>query len=279
MSGNDKQGYGQKRSGGLRKGELSPRTFEAVDEGPAMPEEEVFAEDDQDDLRAAGPARSSSSGSRLNNPTNLTGARRAVNTTMQQTQGGINRAPTPIPARRTGQVDEMRRPSPLPGAMVGRPTRTVTAPQSPSEPNKQSRNIHWLLYVGVGMVAALALWVVGSALVAWGSAKYNDIAYGNPRTFQTNAVVGHGGDSPQHPSHFIALNLSGQVIIIELRAGNPANSINYTGPHFYETDGNLIPITLEFRDVNHDGKPDMLIYFQDNVIVFLNNGTQFIPPK
>ena len=129
------------------------------------------------------------------------------------------------------------------------------------------------------MVAALALWVVGSSLVAWGSARYNDIAYGNPRTFQTDAVVGHGGDSLQHPSHFIALNLNGQVIIIELRAGNPANSINYTGPHFYETGGDLIPISLEFRDVNHDGKPDMLIHFQDNVIVFLNDGTQFIPPK
>jgi len=129
------------------------------------------------------------------------------------------------------------------------------------------------------MVAALALWVVGSSLVAWGSARFNDIAYGNPRTFQTDAVVGHGGDSPQHPSHFIALNLNGQVIIIELRAGNPANSINYTGPHFYETGGNLIPVTLEFRDVNHDGKPDMLIHFQDNVIVFLNDGTQFLPPK
>jgi hypothetical protein len=128
------------------------------------------------------------------------------------------------------------------------------------------------------MVAALALWVVGSALVAWGSATYSNIAYGNPRTFQTDAVVGHG-DSPQHPSHFIALNLKGQVIIIELRGGNPANSITYTGPHFYETGGNLIPVTLEFRDVNHDGKPDMLIHFQDNVIVFLNNGTQFVPPK
>ena len=129
------------------------------------------------------------------------------------------------------------------------------------------------------MVAALAVWMVGSSFVAWGSATYNNIAYGNPRTFQTDAVVGHGGDSPQHPSHFIALNLNGQVIIIELRAGNPANSINYTGPHFYETGGNLIPVTLEFRDVNHDGKPDMLIHFQDNVIVFLNDGTQFIPPK
>jgi hypothetical protein len=269
MSGNDKEAQ-QKRTTGPRKNELSPLTFEMTDQDIPMSEDDLLAEDDP---LAANPPRPSTSAIRLNNPTNLTGSRRAISTTTQQSQQ-TPRTSAAIPPRRNGQVI-----APLPGSTTARPIRNVTTPQSPSEPDKQARNIHWLLYVGVGMVAALALWVVGSSLVAWGSAKYNDIAYGNPRTFQTDAVVGHGGDSPQHPSHFIALNLNGQVIIIELRAGNPANSINYTGPHFYETGGNLIAITLEFRDVNHDGKPDMLIHFQDNVIVFLNDGTQFIPPK
>ena len=266
MSGNDKQAQ-QKRTTGPRKHELSPMILEMADQDPSMSEEDLLAEDDP---MASSPPRPSTSAIRLNNPTNLTGSRRAINTTTQQTP----RTSTAIPPRRNGQVI-----APLPGSTAARPTRNVTTPQVPSESNKQPGNMHWLLYVGVGMVVALALWVVGSSLVAWGTAKYNDIAYGYPRTFQTNAVVGHGGDSLQHPSHFIALNLNGQVIIIELRAGNPANSINYTGPHFYETGGDLIPVWLEFRDVNHDGKPDMLIHFQDNVIVFLNDGTQFIPPK
>jgi hypothetical protein len=238
-----------------------------------MSEEDLLAEDDP---LASNPPRPSSSAIRLNNPinsTNLTGSRRAINTTTQQTQQ-TTRQNAPIPSRRNGGAI-----APLPGSTQARPIRNVTTPQPSSESEKQPRNVHWLLYVGVGMVAALALWVVGSTLVAWGAAKYNDIAYGYPRTFQIDAVVGHGGDSTAHPSHFIALNLKGQVIIIELRAGNPANSINYTGPHFYETGGDLIPVSLEFRDVNHDGKPDMLIHFQDNVIVFLNDGTQFIPPK
>jgi hypothetical protein len=273
MSGNDKEAQ-QKRITGPRKHELSPLTFETDDQDSMMSEDDLLAEDDP---MASSPPRPSSSAIRLNNPTNLTGARRAINTTTQQTpraSGSQIYPGTAIPPRRNGPAI-----APLSGGAAARTTRSVTTPQDPTERDKQSRNIHWLLYVGVGMVAALALWVVGSWLLAWGSATYNNITYGNPRTFQIDAVVGHGGDSPQHPSHFIALNLNGQVIIIELRAGNPANSITYTGPHFYETGGNLIPVRLEFRDVNHDGKPDMLILFQDNVIVFLNDGTQFVPPK
>jgi hypothetical protein len=246
-----------------------------------MPEEDLLAEDDP---LASNPPRPASSAIRLNNPAHLTSARRGarpersegINTTTQETSQAV---PTPsqnatIPKRRNGQAI-----APLPGSMQGRASRNVTTPQGTSEAIKPARNVHWLLYVGVGMVAALALWVVGSSLLAWGTATYNNIAYGNPRTFQTDAVVGHGSDSRAHPSHFIALNLKGQVIIIELRAGNPANSINYTGPHFYETGGELIPITLEFRDINHDGKPDMIIHFQENEIIFYNDGTQFVPPR
>ena len=287
MSGNDKQGSPPissrgKRVTGPRKDELSPLTFGANDSDPLVSEEDLLAEDDP---LASSPPRPSTSAIRLNNPPNLAGSRRSIHTTTQETPQ-TPRASSPqvyaggaIPSRRTGQAGAINRAPTLSDAAGGRPTRTVTTPQGPTDSEKQARSVHWLLYVGVGMVAALALWVVGSTLLAWGSATYNNIAYGYPRTFQTDAVVGHGGDSAAHPSHFIALNLNGVVIIIELRAGNPANSINYTGPHFYETGGNLIPVTLEFRDVNHDGRPDMLIHFQDNVVVFLNNGTQFVPPK
>jgi hypothetical protein len=161
-----------------------------------------------------------------------------------------------------------------------RQVRGTTIQQSPAFSSKQAhegRNVHWMLYVGVGMIAALALWVLGSSLLAWGSAKYNDIAYGYPRTYQTDAVVGHGGDSKTQPSHFVALNLHGQVIIVELMAGNPAKSINYTGPDLFESGGDLIPVTLEFRDVTGDGKLDMLIHIQDKVFVFVNDGTKFRP--
>lgn len=135
--------------------------------------------------------------------------------------------------------------------------------------------MHWLLYVGVGMVAALALWVSLSSLLAWGTAKYNDITYGYPRFYQTDAVVGHN-DNTQHPSHFIALNLKGQVIVIELPGGNPAKSVDYIGPDLIATGDDLIPITLTFEDKNHDGKPDMVIHIQNRSVVFCNDGTKFV---
>lgn len=125
------------------------------------------------------------------------------------------------------------------------------------------------------MLAALALWATASSLLAWGTSKYDDFVYGNPRFYQTDAVVGHNGDSQAHPSHFIGLNLHGQVLVIELPAGDPTKSIDYLGPALVASGDELIPITLTFSDVNRDGKPDMIIHIEDKVVYFCNNGTKF----
>ncbi len=126
------------------------------------------------------------------------------------------------------------------------------------------------------MIAALALWVMASSLLAWGTNKYNDIVYGNPRIYQTDAVVGHNNDSLAHPSHFVALNLHGQVIVIELPAGDPTKSIDYIGPDMIAPGNDQIPVTLSFSDVNKDGKSSvMIIHIQDKEVDFCNNGTKF----
>jgi hypothetical protein len=175
--------------------------------------------------------------------------------------------------RDAGQVSSAF-PGPL-RARAGRNTATgagiAPMPQASPRPRRQ---LHWLVYVGVGMIAAIALWVSFGAILAWGTAKYDDLVYGNPRIFQTDAVVGHGG-SPAHPSHFIALNLHAQVIVIELPAGNPAKSYEYVGPYLIGNGDDLIPITLTFSDVNHNGKPEMIIHIQDREVIFCNDGTKF----
>lgn len=259
MPSNERQSQ-QKRPTTTKRIELNPLTYsDSNDQDVDMAEEDVLIEDDP---LASNPPRPHTSAIRLNNPTNS--SRRLTGQTGQQTG--------PVSSRRNGQA--------MPSSfypMHVRSGRNTTIQQPFLSSEKPQRNVHWLLYVGVGMVAALALWVVGSSFLAFGIAKYNDLVYGNPRTFQTDAVVGHGGDSAQHPSHFIALNLNGQVMVIELMAGNPAKSINYTGPYLF--DGAQTPITLEFRDVNHDKKPDMIIHIQDKMIIFLNDGTKFVPPK
>src|SRR5436305_13542314 len=99
MSGNDKEAQ-QKRTTGPRKNELSPLTFEMTDQDIPMSEDDLLAEDDP---LASSPPRPSTSAIRLNNPTNLTGSRRAISTTSQQSQQ-TPRTRAAIPPRRHGQV-------------------------------------------------------------------------------------------------------------------------------------------------------------------------------
>jgi hypothetical protein len=92
-------------------------------------------------------------------------------------------------------------------------------------------------------------------------------------------VVGQGGDSPAHPSHFIAINKYHQAIIIEFKAGDPAQAITYATPIY--NDNGEAPVTLEFRDVTGDGKLDMIIHIhlltREQIVVFINTGAQFRP--
>ncbi len=187
------------------------------------------------------------------------------------------------PRRRTGTQDLPQQPRPN--------TRHTTSQQqfAPStgapagRVKKRNSSVHWLLPLGVGMVAMLVLWVFGSLLVAWGQQRYDDVTYGNPRTYQTDAVVGHN-DSALHKSHFIAINYNRQAIVTEWMGGDPAKSVVYVVPYYIVGDNsNLTPVTVEFRDVTGDHKPDMIIHIhlhtQDQTFVFVNDGAKFRPQQ
>ena len=162
------------------------------------------------------------------------------------------------------------------------PRNTTSSYQKAARPTRSGRGTHWLLPVGIGMIAMLVLFVVGSLIVAWGGQVHDNLVYGTPRTYQTDAVVGHG-DSNAHPSHFIAINYNRQAVVIEWMGGNPAKSVDYVVPYVIVGDNsNLTPVTVDFRDVNGDGKPDMVIHIhlksQDQTFVFINDGTKFRAP-
>lgn len=130
------------------------------------------------------------------------------------------------------------------------------------------------LLAGMALMALLA-WSL-SALGAWWRLHHDETTYGWPRTFQVDAVVGHS-DSQANPSHFIFLNLHRHVEIIELPGGDASKARIYNGPTLFGDGQELTPVTGEFRDVNGDGKPDMLVHIQDQTLVYLNDGTQFVP--
>jgi serine/threonine protein kinase len=99
---------------------------------------------------------------------------------------------------------------------------------------------------------------------------------------QSSAVVGHGGDNASHPSYFLALNLQRQAIIIEILASDPSKARIYVAPGYLGGEGgDQVAVTVEFRDVTGDGKPDMIIHIhlpnKDQLSVFVNEGTSFRP--
>ncbi|HEY1353068.1 MAG TPA: hypothetical protein VGF67_25925 [Ktedonobacteraceae bacterium] len=216
----------------------------------------------EDDPYASNPPRTVSSAIRLSPPT----TRRSSRDMSTETR----RPMANIPPRRTQQRQDFGQ---VPGASAAaRPARNVTTTYEKPPARRERRNVHWLLYVGLGMLAALALWALSTSALAWGTNEYNNILYGYPRTFQTNAVVGHN-DSPANPSHFIAVNLKGQIIIFELPGGDPSKSTDYIGPDLIGPQDDLLPVTLAFQDVNHDQAPDMVVHVADKNFDFCNNLT------
>jgi len=139
------------------------------------------------------------------------------------------------------------------------------------------RRLHWLFFVGIAFLVMILGYVSLNAFAAWWQVHNDDGTYGRPRTFQVDAVVGHG-DSSGHPSHFIAINLNRHVIVAEIPGGDISKSVIYSGPVLLGNGQDLTPVRLSFSDVNGDGKPDMLLHILDQTIVFLNNGTKFVPP-
>jgi hypothetical protein len=146
-----------------------------------------------------------------------------------------------------------------------------------NEPPPRQR-VHWVLILGLGMLTMFVLWLGSSAFLNWWSNHQLDSVYGMPRTYQTDQVVGHS-DSTDHPTHFVAINLNSRITIIELPGGDSSRARIYSGPTLYADNGNAIPVTLEFRDVNEDGKVDMIAHIGDQRIVYLNDGTQFKPQQ
>lgn len=169
-------------------------------------------------------------------------------------------------------------PQPAPQQPTTKKRRPVNTDEPVTESKGERGGIHWLVFMGLGMLVMLTLWAMGNLALNAYHTWQDDSRYGRPRTFQCDAVVGHN-DSASNPSHFIALNLNRRVEIIEFPGGDATHARIFLGPTLIGDDQDLTPITLSFKDVNNDGKPDMLIHIQDQIVVFINDNGQFRPQK
>jgi hypothetical protein len=64
-----------------------------------------------------------------------------------------------------------------------------------------------------------------------------------------------------------------------LPGGDASKAKIYVGPSLFGDESDLDPVTLTFRDVNGDGKPDMIIHVAGTNIIYINDNGQFRPVK
>lgn len=167
-----------------------------------------------------------------------------------------------------------------------RPTHSLEAEQGNDEERQTERlslshqstprpHFHWLWILGIGMIIMLLLWIGGSLLVNWWQGYQEDVQYGHPRTSQCDARVGH--NDAQTPSHFIALNLHKHVEVIEFPGGDGTKARVYLGPTLTGQQSDLDIVTVSFKDVNGDGKPDMILDVENAMYVYINDNGAFRP--
>lgn len=144
---------------------------------------------------------------------------------------------------------------------------------------RRERRFHWLFFVGLGLVLAMVLFVGWGNASAALAAHNLDAKYGYPRTWQTDAVVGHD-DSRAHPSHFIFENLHGRILVTEYPGGDPSRFKIYGAG----TVADGVPVTGRFADIKGDGKPEMFVDIgtdtpNTQTVIFANDGKEFVPPS
>jgi hypothetical protein len=134
---------------------------------------------------------------------------------------------------------------------------------------------HWTVPVGLTMTGTILLLLLLQIAWSWGTDIYNNLHYGMPRTTQVDVYVGQ--ETGKTPSHFIAENLRGRVIIIEFPGGNVQQARVIVGPQIAGPHADQVPVLLSFVDRNGNHQPDMLVQFGSMEIWYANEHGTFVP--
>ncbi len=149
---------------------------------------------------------------------------------------------------------------------------SLPAPAAPAPARRRVRmdKPAWLMVLGVLIVLALAILFQRVLLPALGWTQ-DQWHYGDSRITQIDATVGHGGTS-----HFLALYTHGDIVILEIPLDHPDLYHVYTLTGFISASGTPV-ILLTVQDINHDGKPDLLVQVEGSSFeeVLFNTGSSF----
>lgn len=137
-----------------------------------------------------------------------------------------------------------------------------------------SVSLHTLVYIVTALIVLIVVYAVMGNLIGWSRDRLDDMRYGTPRTYHVDQVVGID-DSAGTPSHFIALNLNRQVVVIQIPGGDTSKMRTITGPYLFGAGEDKTPVLLHFDDVNGDGTRDLIVDVKNEAIVYLNRDGQF----
>src|SRR5205085_7367435 len=87
-------------------------------------------------------------------------------------------------------------------------------------------------------------------------------------------IVGHN-DGAGTPTHFIAMNLNRQVVVLEIPGGDASKIRTITGPYLFGAGEDKTPVVLRFDDLNRDGSQDLIVNVKNEEIAYLNKNGEF----
>jgi hypothetical protein len=126
-------------------------------------------------------------------------------------------------------------------------------------------------------LAFLALIVLVQATFSWAQRRLDDLRYGFPRTTTLQAFVGHGEEQGL-PTHLRAVNLHGQVVVVEFPGGDAGRTTVLAGPQLVGCDAAYVVPRLALRDLNSDEHVDLLLTLRGETVVYLNRDGAFQLP-
>jgi hypothetical protein len=153
-----------------------------------------------------------------------------------------------------------------------RPSRTIDVRRD-HRPIKNARK-RFKPNLIMAVIVVVILLVGLTSLVSWWQGFQQNITYGNPRTYQMDAVVGHD-DSAAHPTHFLFINLHGHVEIFEIPGGDASKTRIFNGPTLTAPGQDLTPVTGNI--VDQQGKLNLVVHVGSQDFLFINDGKTFRP--
>jgi hypothetical protein len=130
----------------------------------------------------------------------------------------------------------------------------------------------WTTVLAYGLLLVLG-YALLTPVLTWGQRRVDDLRYGYPRATQVEGFVGHA-EQGGAPTHLMALNLHGQVSVVELPGGDAGQVRSFEGPYLVGADGRYVVPHLALSDLTGDGQADLLLQVREEIVVYVNeNGT------